>query len=148
MRKRCHRRPIVPVPPRGLRPKLGDDQVRDLALCHLVNLDVISRGQADESTLWQWAGGVLTWSRVAEVLGVGLTEMRQQLDLATDVLHRYQTTRKIGFSGPQYQLAKAGVDVMDQLARLVDRPAAIAAAEWSERRVEQMSAECAAREAA
>lgn len=146
MRKRCHRRVIVPLPPRGLRPMLAPDQVRDLSLCHLVNLDAIARGSADESTLWQWIGSVHTWSRAADLLQRGTSEMAEQLHLATAVIERYGATGRVGFSGPEYQLAKLGVDVMDELARLVDRPTAIAAAEWSEARLNVLAAQCAARE--
>lgn len=148
MRKHCRRRVIVPLPPRGLRPRLADDQVRDLGLAHMVNLDAIARGTADESTLWQWCGGLFTWHRVAQLLGQGEPEMQQQLTLAASVLQRYGATGRIGFSGPEYQLAKAGVDVMDALARIVDRPTAIAAAEWSEAHVNKMSAECQPQEVA
>jgi hypothetical protein len=141
-RKRCHRRPIAPMPPRGLRPKLAPDQVRDLGLAHIVNLDAIARGQADEAILWQWIGGVLTWSKVAELIELGEPEMRAQIDLATSLVERYGRTGRIGFSGPEYQLAKAGVVLMDQLAAVTDRATATAAAEWSERRIAQMAAQC------
>jgi hypothetical protein len=139
MRKRCHRRPITPVPPRGLRPKLASDQVRDLAMCHNVNLDAIARGTADEATLWQWAGGVFTWGRVADLLQVGQPEMQIQLQLAGAVLERYGRTGRVGFTGAEYQCAKTGVLVMDQLAELVDRPTAIAAAEWSEAKISALA---------
>lgn len=138
MRKRCHRRPIVPVPPRGLRPKLASDQVRDLAMCHNINLDAIARGTADEATLWQWVGGVFTWSRVADLLEAGQPEMQVQLQLAGAVLERYGRTGRVGFTGSEYQQAKVGVTVMDQLAELVDRPTAIAAAEWSEAKLAKL----------
>ncbi|MGV8824002.1 hypothetical protein [Methylibium petroleiphilum] len=141
-RKRCHRRVIVPMPPRGLRPRLANDQVRDLAMVHLVNLDAIAKGTADESTLWQWVGGLFTWSRVATMLQAGEPEMELQLALATAVLERYERTHRIGFSGPEYQQAKDGVIVMDQLAELVDRPTAIAAAEWSEIKVSRLAGGC------
>lgn len=148
MRKRCHRRVIVPMPPRGLRPKLKDDQLRDLAMAHLVNLDAIARGQADVDVLWQWVGGVLTWHRAAELAHTGLDEMTQQLELATAVLDRFERTGRVGFSGSEYQLAKLGVDVMDALASQVDRVTAIAAAEWSEARLERLVAHAAAQETA
>ena len=148
MRKQCRRRVVIPLPPRGLRPKLASDQVRDLSLAHNVNLDAIARGEATEEILWQVVGGMLTWSKVAEVLGRGEAEMQQQLELATRLVDRYGRTGRVGFSGPDYTLAREGVEVMDALASIVDRPTAIAAAEWSEMRVEQMSARCAQRSAA
>lgn len=134
-RKRCRRRVVVPQPPRGMRPRLHGAQVRDLGLCHMVNLDAIATGSADASTLWQWVGGVLTWSRVAEALQAGALEMRAQLEVAGRVIERFRRTGRVGFSGPDYQLAREGVQIMDQLSEVVDRATAVAAAEWSEARL-------------
>jgi hypothetical protein len=139
MRKHCRRTP-QPSVPRWLRPRLHSAQLRDLELVHLVNLDAIARGDADEQTLWQVVGGVFTWSRVADLLRLGVDDMRAQLELATRLVERYGATGRILFTGPEYQLAKRGVEVMDELARRVDRPTAIAAAEWSEARVNALSA--------
>lgn len=135
-RKRCHRRPIVPVPPRGLRPTLAPDQVRDLALCHLVNVDAIASGQADADTLWQWAGGVLTWSRVAELSPAWDDSAREQikagLDLVQAVADRWIRTGRVGFSGAELVAARQLVELQDAMAEAVDRPTAIRAADWSE----------------
>jgi hypothetical protein len=139
-RKRCRRQVFIPLPPRGLRPKLASDQVTDLALCHLQTLDDISRGRATEVTLWDLVGAAFTWSRTAELLDLGVPEMAAQLELATRVVERYGRTGRIGFSGTEYQMAKLGVDVMDQLAEIVDRPTAIAAAEWGETKVNALAA--------
>jgi hypothetical protein len=132
-RKRCHRRATVPLPPPGLRPRLSSAQVRDLGLVHTINLDAIARGEADEGTLWQWVGGVLTWSRVSELLQLGAPEMKLQLDLAERVVERYRRTQHVLFSGPDYQLAKDGV------VAIVDVPTATAAADWSEATLEALA---------
>ena len=147
-RKRCNRQRVIALPPRGLRPKLDAGQRRDLSLAHIANLDTICHGHADEGVLWQVVGGVLTWAKVAEVLGQGIEEMTRQVDLVQQLVDRFGRHGRVGFTGPEYQLAKEGVIVMDLLAEIVDRPTAIAAAEWSERRVEAMSAQCAQKEAA
>jgi hypothetical protein len=144
-RKHTRRRVIVPLPPRGLRPRLAPDQLRDLGLAHVANLDAVASGQADEATLWQIVGGCLTWSRAAELIGAGVDEMREQLDLATRLVERYGRSGRVLFTGTEYQLAKRGVLVMDLLAEQVDRPTAIAAAEWSEQRVGAMEAACSSR---
>ena len=52
-RKHCRRRAIVPLPPRGLRPKLTPDQVRSLGICHIQNLDAVASGRGTEDLLWQ-----------------------------------------------------------------------------------------------
>lgn len=137
-RKRCNRRAIVPMPPRGLRPKLARDQVTDLAHVHIGNLDDMAHGRGTVDLLWQVTGGVLTWSRVAQLLGRGEAEMSEQLDTMTSVIQRWQRTGLVRFSGPEYQLAKYGVAVMDQLAELVDKPTAVAAAIWSEEQVNRL----------
>lgn len=139
MRKRCNRKRISALVPRGLRPMLDAGQRRDLGLVHMVNLDTISRGEADEATLWQVVGGVLTWSCVANRLERGQVEMDAQLALTTRLVERYRDTGRIEFVDGDYELAKTGTVVMDLLAEVVDRPTAIEAAQWSERRIERMS---------
>jgi hypothetical protein len=145
MRKHTRRRIVHPVPP-WLRPKLSADQVQDLAIVHWHNLDALAKGQGDEQLLWQVVGGVLTWSRVADLLAArnadytpAVDEMRAQLELATRLVERYGATGRVIFSGLDYQLAKRGAEVMDQLAQVVDRPTAVAAAEWSEAKVNALS---------
>jgi hypothetical protein len=147
-RKRRHRRITIPLPPRGLRPMLDRSQLTDLALAHVANLDALARGQADTTTLWHVVEAAFTWSRAAQLLRTGEAEMAQQLAMLEGVVERYKRTGRIGLSGPEYQLAKAGVDIMDELARLVDVPTAVAAAAWSEARVDQIYAEMAAESAA
>lgn len=129
---------------RGLRPKLDRSQIVDLAVAHNTNHGLIMRGQADEAVLWQWVGGMLTWYRVAVLLGEGEPEMRAQLELAQSVLQRYGRTGRVGFSGPELQRSVEGVQVMDQLAANVDQPTAAAAADWSESLINQLAIDGAA----
>ena len=125
--------------PRGLRPKLDDDQWRDLAVLHTQHLDDVANGRADEEILWQVVGSVLTWSKVAEALRTGEDEMRAQLAMATALVERYGRTGRIGFSGVEYQVAKRGLQVMDELAAVVDRATAVAASDWSEAEVNRLA---------
>lgn len=155
MRKHCPRRAIAPQPPPGLRPKLDAGQLVDLGLVHYQNVDAIAKGEGCESLLWQVVESVLTWSRAADLQAARLpdyqpavAEMRAQLDLATRLVERYGATGRVLFSGPDYQLAQRGIEVMDQLAQAVTRADAIAAADWSERQVQRMVAQCARRQAA
>lgn len=147
MRKHTRRRVIVPVPPRGLRPKLAPDQVRDLGLAHWVNVDAIASGTADVDTLWQWLGGALTWWRVATLLHAGQPEryaeafaaMSAQCLVGEAVVERWKRTGRVGFSGTEYQTAKDSAQWMDALAEAVDRHTAIAAAEWSDARINELA---------
>lgn len=143
-RKRCHRRPIVPQPPRGMRPRLTHGQRVDLELVHLQTLDDIAHGRATVETLWDWAGSVFTWGRAAELLQTGAEEMAEQHHLAVAVCARFKATGRVLFTGPEYQLAKSGVEIMNALAHTVDRPTAVAAAHWSEQRLQQIADERAA----
>ena len=146
--RRRKRIPRPALPPPGLRPKLRRDQLRDLALCHLETLDAIARGDATSATLWQVAEAALAWSRVAELMRIGEAEMTAQLELALSLIERYQRTGRVAFSGPEYQMAKTGVAVMDELAERTDRATALAACEWADRRVVAMMAASRARAAA
>lgn len=118
--------------PKWLQPKLDDDQVSMLGHAHIQNLETISKGQADSDTLWQWVGGTLTWWRVAVLINAGSPEMDKQVQLVTSVIERYGRTGRIAFTGPEYQLAKEGVDVMDALASIAPQHIASQAADWSE----------------
>ncbi len=126
------------MPPRALRPRLATDQVTALAIAHLQNLDDVASGRATEQIMWHIVEAAFTWSYVADKLQAGTPEMAAQLELATRVVERYGRTGKVGFSGVEYQVAKLGVDVMDQLAEMVDRPTAVAATFWSEAMVDAM----------
>lgn len=131
-KKRCKRRVVVPMPPRALRPKLDTDQVLGLGIAHMQNLDDIANGRGTEQTMWHIVEAAFTWSYVADKLQAGVPEM------ATRVVERYGRTGRVGFSGLEYQVAKLGVEVMDQLAKMVDLPTAVAATHWSEAKVDAL----------
>jgi hypothetical protein len=116
-------------------PRLAPQQLRDLAMAHIVNLDAIASGQADVEILQQTLGGVFTWQRVAERTGRGVPEMHTQHDLMMDLWARYVRTGAVVFVGNEYELAKTGTQVMDALAELVDHRTALIASEWAERRL-------------
>lgn len=117
--------------PRGLRPKLSAKQQHDLGMTHVQNLDAIASGQADLQLLMDYVEQVMTWVRVAQLLDTGAPEMMVQLEVATRLVERYGRTGRVGFDGPDYQLAKVGLVHMDQLASLVDEPNALAATVWA-----------------
>ena len=140
--------PRPALPPPGLRPRLRGDQLRALALCHIQAMDSIARGDATSATLWQVAEAALAWSRAADLMHIGEAEMQAQLELALSLIERYRRTGRVAFSGPEYQAAKAGVAVMDEVAEHTDRATALAACEWADRRVVAMMAASRARAAA
>ena len=140
-RKRCHRRPVVLQLPPGMRPKLSAAQVLDVSLYHAINLDAIAQGTAEPSILWDLARSVLTWSEAAKLAGRGVPEMTRQLEMVERLIERFSRTNRVRFDGPDYQLAKRGLDVMDELASTVDKAVAIAAATWSEREVDRLADE-------
>ncbi len=125
--------------PRGLRPKLAPNQLTGLGIAHAYNLDDLATGKADEALLIDWVGAVLMWSRVSESIGLGLDEMAEQHGLVVAVIERYKRYGHIGFSGVEYQLAKRGRQVMDELARHTDRASAVAAALWSEAMLQKIA---------
>lgn len=118
--------------PRAFRPRLRRDQLLDLGLVHHENLDAIATGQAEPALIYDYVGGVLTWWKVAQLLQAGVPEMAVQLELATRLAERLARHGRVLFDGPDLQLARDGVAVMDQLAAIVDRRTALLAAYWSE----------------
>lgn len=137
-RKRTRRQVITPMPPRGLRPKFTRPVLTDIAMAHIQTLEEIARGGATEATLWHMVEAAFTWQRVAQVLGLGEAEMLLQLQLATAVVERYRDRGVVAFTGVEYQMAKLGVAVMDELAELVDEPTAKAAAAWSNAKLDDL----------
>lgn len=140
MRKATRRQVWCLLPPRGMRPRLARDQLTDLALAHLTNLDVMVKGQATEALMWQLAEQALVWFRAADLTGQMQIDMRQQLEVVASVVRRFGTTGRVGYSGAEYQTAKAGIDVMDQLADLVDQHQAVEAALWAEQALQNLRA--------
>jgi hypothetical protein len=131
----------------GLRPKLVRDQLVDLALVHHSNFDLIAKGKGTHQLLLDYAASVLTWSFVADALvkrelitADAVDLMTEQVLMVERMVARYGRTGRIAFDGPDLQRGKEGLDVMDELARLVDRPTAVAAADWSEMRMAEMEA--------
>lgn len=126
--------------PRAFRPKLDRGQQLDLALIHVATLDAIATGVATEANLWEWVGCVLTWTKSAEELRRHAGAMRQQLELAMSLVGRYRATGRVLFTGPEYQLARVGVDLMDYLAASVDITTGKAASTWSEATLQRLKA--------
>ena len=140
MKKRCHRKAVTPVPPRGLRPKLDHQQQTKLGLYHVQNLDAIASGEAGTAMLWDYLEQVLVWWKVATLLGAGVPEMEAQLQIATRLAERWKRTGVVRFDGPDYQAARLGVQIADQLAAEVDAVTAMEAALWSVQELARMQA--------
>lgn len=134
-RKRCRRRAVLPLPPKGLRPMLNRGQRLDLEVIHLQTLDDIAHGRATLDTLLDWAGAVLTWGKAAHLTGQLVDEMTEQHLLWMRLWERHQSTGRVVFTGPEYQLAKRGIEAMNTLAYSVDQAVATQAAAWSEARL-------------
>lgn len=131
-RKRCHRRVRPALPPKGLRLRLTSAQIRDLDTTHLQTFDDIANGRGTEASLQQWAGAVGTWLHVARMQEIGVPEMLQQAAVLKSLTDRFHKTGRVVFSGPEHQLARVGVAVMNQLAEITDRATAQLAAGLAE----------------
>lgn len=128
--------------PRGLRPKLRRDQLRDLAMAHVQNLDAVATGQAEPALLWDYVESTLLWLHVARLVNAGEAEMQEQCDMVTRLIDRWKATGRVDFA-EDIELARDGVVVMDQLARLADQKQAVEAAQLSEVAVLQIKAQAA-----
>lgn len=133
-----HRAKPIRMVPKWCRPRLDRAKVAQISLAHISNVDAIVRGEGTVDLLWDIFEILLTWSDVAKRLGVGAPEIIAQIDLFQAVLDRYQRTGKVGFNGPEYQLAVKGTVHMDLLAEEVDQLTALKAAEWAELQVARL----------
>ena len=125
--------------PACFRRKLDRQQLRDLAICHITNLDAVARGDAGPEILWDIVGGALTWHRVAATMGVGEPEMDEQTAVATRLLERWQATGRVEWDSDDYALARRGVVVMDELALIVPLTIAVEASAWSTLELDRVS---------
>lgn len=142
------RRPGPAIPPRAFRRRLSDATRRDLGLAHTANLDALATGDAPPLVLWELLSGALTWSRVAQRLGLGEPEMAAQMALVGALIERYGCTGRVAMTPQEYDLARAGVLVMDTLAEQVDDYTAAIAAVWSEEETQRMKRRYAQQEQA
>lgn len=129
------KKPRQPKPitiPRAFLPRYSRAEVMRMNLAHIGNLNGIATGCANDSVIWDFIANALTWWHAATSMGRHEQAMAQQLDLAKRLVDRWARTSRVRFDGPDYQLAKFGVLVMDDLAECVDVPTAQAAAAWSQ----------------
>lgn len=131
------RKPLDSVP-RWLRPKMPADKVTSLGVVHITNVDQIRSGTATIDTLWDMTHAVLTWVYVARVLDRGLPEIQPMVHLCDQMLAHHRATDRVEFTGEQYEVAKLGAIVMDQLAELADEVTAEQAAMTALRHVDRM----------
>lgn len=126
--------------PRAFRPRLDAQQLVELGICHNQNFDAITTGtDPGPQMVWDYYASVLTWWRVAQLLQIGQPEMAVQLEVAVRLAERWRRTGAVRFDGPDMELARTGIVVMDQLAQLVDRPTAMEACDWSEAEINRLA---------
>ena len=109
--------------PKFWKPKIDADQRLDCKLTHWTLFDSMVTGQADRSTLWEWIETGFTYSQMMRLLtedGTDFTDEAEtalvaQLAIYEDVIARYRRTGRIGFTGPQINIARAAAHVMDGL---------------------------------
>lgn len=125
----------------GLRPMLSQQQLVELGICHLEQLDAVATGNVGPDVLWDWVACMLTWWMVSRLVQAGMPEMDAQCEMVTRLVERFHRTGRVRFDGPDLQLARDGVAVMDQLAAMVSLGQAKQAAAWSEIEVDRIRAQ-------
>ena len=125
--------------PRWLRPKMKKITRTELGLTHYTNIDIMCKGEGTPELMWQIGGGILTFAFIARELRKGETDMLEQSELLRRLVAHYQATGRVEWpSDADYRLGVHGVEVMDLLAELVDHATALAAAEYSETRINEI----------
>lgn len=117
---------------RLLRPRMQRSQVVMLQIVHEHLLGDLLHDQADSETLWDWMAAVLTWSRVAELQGIGEPEMAAVLEMGTRLVERYGATGRVQLLPHEHDIARWSTTVMHELAAVAEDATAVAATHWSE----------------
>lgn len=132
------------LPPPGMRPKLDTAKIWAIAINMQSNVGELTAGTMDDSILWDFVGGLLTWKRVAQEL---------KYKEAYAVLHVVYTTAAASaivswitkgvakFSEDEAPKVYESLPWCEALAEVVDLLTATAAAKWSQSLVDQLSAE-------
>lgn len=131
MGKRLTRDQLLQRAQRRFPVLMGKRDLVHVGIAHIDTLNDIATGAGTVATLRDWTSNVMTWHYAADTMGMGLAEMDEQLRCCERLIERYHRTGRVAFDGPDYQLAKLGVEVMDELARHVPRAIALEAVAWS-----------------
>ncbi|MDE2371452.1 MAG: hypothetical protein KGN16_20960 [Burkholderiales bacterium] len=110
---------------------LGSRCLRELGLAHIILADALVGGTADRQALWEWMAALLTWSRAAQVSGIGEAEIEELSSLAVLLTQRCEATGRVSLSNDEKDAVRRGSVVMDQLAAALDRKTARAVARWA-----------------
>lgn len=129
--------------PKWFAPRLTPDQQ---ITCKVIHWDLISRitgTAATKDDMLEWISNALTYSQMMVLLiedGRDFTNeacalIAEQLQIVPKLVDRYRATGRVGFSGPELQIARAAAYVMDDVIDLDRHGIADQAARWS---VEQL----------
>jgi hypothetical protein len=129
--------------PRWFLPRLTPSQQ---TTCKVIHWDLITRitgPAATKDDMLEWIANALTYSQMMALLiedGREFTTeacelIAEQVLLVPKLVDRYRATGKVGFTGPELQVARAAAYVMDDVITLDRHGIADQAARWS---VEQM----------
>lgn len=139
IQSRAKRAPL----PRWFRPRLTPDQQ---ITCKVIHWDLITRITGPDATkddMLEWIANAMTYSQMMllmiedgrEFTSEACALIEEQLALVPKLVDRYRATGRVGFSGPELQVARAAAYVMDDVIELDRHGIADQAARWS---VEQM----------
>ncbi|MDE2503978.1 MAG: hypothetical protein KGL18_13520, partial [Burkholderiales bacterium] len=111
--------------------RLGNRCLRELGLAHIILADALVGGTADRQALWEWMAALLTWSRAAQLGGIGEAEIDELSNLAVLLTQRCEATGRVSLSDDEKDAVRRGSVVMDQLAATLDRRTAREVARWA-----------------
>jgi hypothetical protein len=133
------KRQTFPLYPKFWQPKIPPTVQSTAQIIHHDLIASFISGAADESILWDWIEAGLTYSQMMRLLqadGVQFTPESQAvivelLEIQPAVVKRFKDTGRVGFTGTELNIARAGAYVMDELVTMDRHGIAWAARQWS-----------------
>jgi len=139
IQSRAKRAPL----PKWFQPRLTPDQQITCKVIHWDLITSITGPAATKQDMLEWISNALTYSQMLllliqdghEFTSEAVAVIEEQLEIVPKLVDRYRATGRVGFSGPELQVARAAAYVMDDVIELDRHGIADQAARWS---VEQM----------
>ncbi len=125
--------------PKWMRPKLSAAEQTRCKFAHINLIERFTNGSATKQDMLDWICNALTYGRMVLLLekdGMEIEDMAkhvfvEQVLVIDPLVDRYRLHGRVGFSGPELEVARTAAGLMDQVIELDRHGIAAAAGAWA-----------------